>query len=647
VARSTRRRGAPALTLGALAVTLGCLTTSVAIASPAGDRNVRYRGYRVRVPAGWPVYDLRSHPGICVRFDRHAVYLGEPSPTQRCPAHAVGHTEAVLVAPLAARGARALRGGGSALGLAGPTGPRPPQAFAAELVNQRAGVAVTATWARHRDIVERALGTRLRSAAHTAKAAEVVRPALRARAAGATPGGVYTGPGFDACSAPSEATMSAWGASPYRAVGVYIGGANMACAQPNLTAAWVSVESAAGWHLIPTYVGLQAPSNGCGCAAINPPRASLEGVAAARDAISQAAALGIGPGNPIYFDMEGYTRGGTNTSAVLTFLAAWTAALHAAGYTSGVYSGGDSGISDLVAATSTGFTDPDDIWLAEWNGARNTSSRYVPAGNWSDHHRIHQYQGGHNERYGGTSINIDGNFLDGATAASSASSAASVIPDGTFVQVQGAQEIYEIAGGAPLLVTPQYWASLGAQQLLTISEQQFALLNPVPAAGTFLTSATGTMFRVAGGAPLRVSEPGLFPGVQSVTIDPWDLFRAGNPATHLNARPVDGTVVEGLPSGSYWVFAQGRRRVSAANATAVRVDESGLTAFPTVPCVVPRVRQLTLAQARRAIRRADCRLGTVHLRRPARDSRALRVVNQLPRPRAKRPAGYAVAVALG
>ena len=53
--------------------------------------------------------------------------------------------------------------------------------------------------------------------------------------------------------------MSAWGASGYRAIGVYIGGTNMACAQPNLNSAWVSGQSAAGWHLIPIYVGLQAP----------------------------------------------------------------------------------------------------------------------------------------------------------------------------------------------------------------------------------------------------------------------------------------------------------------------------------------------------------------------------------------------------
>ncbi len=80
------------------------------------------------------------------------------------------------------------------------------------------------------------------------------------------PGGVYTGSGLRRLLDPQHRHMSAWGSSPYRAIGVYIGGANMACAQPNLTSGWVSQESSAGWHLIPIYVGLQAPSNSCGCA---------------------------------------------------------------------------------------------------------------------------------------------------------------------------------------------------------------------------------------------------------------------------------------------------------------------------------------------------------------------------------------------
>ena len=51
--------------------------------------------------------------------------------------------------------------------------------------------------------------------------------------------GVFSGFAFDACAAPSTNALTAWAASPYRAVGIYIGGTNRACKQPNLTASWV------------------------------------------------------------------------------------------------------------------------------------------------------------------------------------------------------------------------------------------------------------------------------------------------------------------------------------------------------------------------------------------------------------------------
>src|SRR6185312_16830018 len=84
---------------------------AAAEASPTGSRGatktLRYHGYRLAVPAAWPVFNLATDPTVCVRFNRHAVYLGHPSSRQRCPAHAVGRTEAILVEPLAAHSAGA------------------------------------------------------------------------------------------------------------------------------------------------------------------------------------------------------------------------------------------------------------------------------------------------------------------------------------------------------------------------------------------------------------------------------------------------------------------------------------------------------------------------------------------------------------
>ncbi|MDP9277067.1 MAG: DUF1906 domain-containing protein, partial [Actinomycetota bacterium] len=367
----------------------------------------------------WPVYELAADPSRCVRFDRHAVYLGRPGANQRCPAHAVGRTEAILVEPLDDATVQPRQPG--TVTLTG-TRVRPralprPSSTQALLAIPSAGVQVTATWRRDPRVVEGILQRARRMAG--------ARPAAPAPARTHRAGGVrgqtrratasyYTGLGFDACATPSTATMTAWTASPYRGIGIYIGGVNRGCSQPNLTSTWVSTEIAAGWQLIPTYVGLQAPSNSCGCAAIQPAQAGAQGVAAADDAVSKAAALGIGPGNPIYFDMEGYATGGSNSPAVLSFLGAWTVELHARGYVSGVYSSASSGITDLVGQYGTGFNEPDDLWIARWNGQATTVDSAVPSGDWANHQRLHQYRGGHNETYGGVSINIDNDYLDGA-----------------------------------------------------------------------------------------------------------------------------------------------------------------------------------------------------------------------------------------
>ena len=230
----------------------------------------------------------------------------------------------------------------------------------------------------------------------------------------------YTGLGFDACAAPSARTMSAWASSPYRAIGVYIGGSNRACSQPNLTSTWVGEQVADGWHLIPTYVGLQAPTSACtSCAMLSSSKATAQGIEAADDAVADAQSIGMGAGSPIYFDMEAYTRTSSATAATLTFLSAWTTQLHALGYVSGVYSSSASGIADVARAIGGPYALPDHVWTANWNGAQNTLDPYIPLSAWASHQRIHQYRGGHNETYGLMTINLDNNYVEGATVGAS------------------------------------------------------------------------------------------------------------------------------------------------------------------------------------------------------------------------------------
>jgi|GEM_PF-5804244 len=391
-----------------------------ALARPGPLRTVVYHRFTVRVPWSWPVIRLAANGRACVRFDRHALYLGVPGAQEDCPAHAVGRTEAILVQPL---GALAHAGRAAAAGRPGLSGD------ATRFTVGRAGVLVTATWRSDRGLIARALGRRRLPGLPPARAAATRHAALR-RAGARAASAAYVGKGFDACTAPSAQTMQAWAAnSPYHAIGVYIGGVNAACppgsgANPNLDSAWVSQEVAAGWHLIPTYVGLQAPSNSC-CQGMssNPGQAAAQGTAAANDAVADMQSLGLPAGNPIYYDMEYYSRTSTNTNAVLAFLSAWTSQLHAAGYASGVYGNSDSAIADLVSQWGTSYPEPDDIWFAEWNNQPTATTAYVPATEWSNQQRLHQYTGGHNETYGGATINIDSDYVDGATASTVAAPA--------------------------------------------------------------------------------------------------------------------------------------------------------------------------------------------------------------------------------
>jgi Domain of unknown function (DUF1906) len=351
------------LLLASFAATLG-----PARADAADGRSVHFEGRAVHVPRGYEVVRVGEHSKICVRLDRRVVYLGGPSAEQRCPAGPIlGKRRAIVVGA----GGKPITGDSPALSRA-------------------------------------AIGGALGRAAHASKAPTI--------ATGSVGGSVFTGLGFDTCSAPSSKAMAAWGESPFRGVGIYIGGENSACSQPNLSASWVSAQTTAGWHLIPTYVGLQAPTSSCSsCAKLTTVAAGTQGAAAAEDAVAEAVTLGIGTGSPIYFDMESYSPTTSATKAVLTFLEAWTNKLHELGYTSGVYSSSGSGIADLAKQVGTSYGAPDDLWIANWNNAENTVDPVVPETAWANHQRIHQFRGGHDDTYGGVTINVDSDYVDGAT----------------------------------------------------------------------------------------------------------------------------------------------------------------------------------------------------------------------------------------
>jgi hypothetical protein len=234
----------------------------------------------------------------------------------------------------------------------------------------------------------------------------------------------FTGLGFDACGAPSLDKMDAWLDSPYRAIGIYLGGSNRACPDGNLNPFWVTSARSMGWNLLPLWVGRQAPCvTQKGLQLIGASSAESQGKEAADDAVERAAYFGIGAGYPIYYDMEGYKPNAPScTLTVQQFESAWVSELHAKGYQAGIYGSADSTIRDLVSMLETGSGSvPDDIWIARWNGVEDVFGEPVVADSeWSEHQRVHQYLGGHDETYGGVKLNIDSNYVDGAVVEAAA-----------------------------------------------------------------------------------------------------------------------------------------------------------------------------------------------------------------------------------
>ncbi|MGW8366992.1 glycoside hydrolase domain-containing protein, partial [Streptomyces wedmorensis] len=370
-------------TLGALAVTAAPQASAAGTAETA-SRAVTYQGHTFHIPADWAVVDLTADPTACVRFDRHVLYLGTPGANQKCPSGITGKTDALLAEPV--------RTGADRQGSEQAPMDREVRVAADTLT-------VTATYATDPATVtgilaDAGLPTQPRPVAMTAQASASVAT-LPVSAVN------YTGKGFDACTAPSPTLMQAWkNSSPYGAVGIYVGGSERGCAQPNLTPSWVAQQASAGWKFIPLYVGVQAPD-------LTSP--TSQGTASAEDAVNDMAALGFGKGSLVYYDMEHYAK--DHRSDVLAFLAAWTKRLHELGYKSGVYTSSLSGTADL-AQTSSGYPRPDVIFNARWNGVANTEDEVIPAHLWADHQRVHQYDGNETETWGGQTLQIDRDYLD-------------------------------------------------------------------------------------------------------------------------------------------------------------------------------------------------------------------------------------------
>ena len=241
--------------------------------------------------------------------------------------------------------------------------------------------------------------------------------------------GSLDGLGFDACQAPSQATMDTWRTtSPYWGVGVYIGGENRSCQQPDLTRSWVRTQHDRGWNVVPIWVDLQAPSVGGSTGKCvdhhftgttmsrSNATARTQGSRAADRAIARARELGIAKGSTLFLDMESYKNDvSACNQPVQNFQSGWSKRLRSLGWRSGYYSSLSTGINalDFVRTQFPGtYVMPDAVWFAAANGKPNVDGgTYLHDRYWRGQ-RIHQYRLDVARTYGGIELTIDQNALD-------------------------------------------------------------------------------------------------------------------------------------------------------------------------------------------------------------------------------------------
>lgn len=235
-------------------------------------------------------------------------------------------------------------------------------------------------------------------------------------------------PGFDKCDIASEEELRRWMAeSPYRAVNLYIGGALRACNNDALDARLLATLTAQGWTFIPTWVGPQAPCTEYSQTFdLDPAIAYAQGRSEADKALTAARQLELaddaGAGTVIYYDLEAYD--GQNVACVEAahaFVAGWTQRLQESSSYAGLYT---LACNPPIARYADTTPAPDTVWFAAWTRAEfdpamtvwNIPATCLPPTLWNQQQRIRQYTGSHDETWGGVTLEIDSNVLDGIVA---------------------------------------------------------------------------------------------------------------------------------------------------------------------------------------------------------------------------------------
>jgi hypothetical protein len=169
------------------------------------------------------------------------------------------------------------------------------------------------------------------------------------------------------------------------------------------------------------------------------------------------------------------------------------------------------------------------------------------------------------------------------------------IVNGTFVRVADGPRaglIGRVVGGVLLgLATCEGMESEGCDNAVNVAENAYLYYaseyNTI-ANGTFVRIAdgprAGLIARAAGGALLGLTSCVPLeecPGQVNVAENAFTYYIAEHP------QPANGTIVKGLPSGTYWSINNGQRAPAVADTEAVAVDDTSLDQFPVVPSFTP------------------------------------------------------------
>lgn len=349
--------------------------------------------------------------------------------------------------------------------------------------------------------------------------------ATSAHAGTATPKTAFSGKGFDTCVAPSSAQMDDWYAhSPYRGVGVYIGGASYhpdqdckSSVNPNppadggYTADWVQHQAATGWGMWAIYAGQQGPT--LTAAGANP---TALGASDAADAAAKAKALGFAPGTTIFVDMEPYHENAT-AQAVVAYLKSFGNALNGTGFKLGLYgtsgnpASGHSAIGDAAAdaglRAQISAVDISGSTSDQTNFNATTNDPYVPATDWAKHQRIHQYFLDVQRQYGSSpAIQVDEDQVD-------LSPTSHVTIDPT--RVHAVRWAGDTRIGTAIAVSQQLWPTTTRNQA-----DFYAPADKRPLAKTAVLSRSDQFADALGGSALAAHDNGPLLLTPTASLDP-------------------------------------------------------------------------------------------------------------------------------